>query len=327
MPQGILLIGWTNKEGFFLIHNHPSDTTLSVDDVMEIGSLHRMRNLEPNRISIHHGSLRVASFFTGMFTKRYWLAPNFVISLILNEEDEMDYYLNALPIAAQELLEALRSGADYRFEKRTTRQNEVIAAIGDLPRKILPRIYEKVSSGSIAINEQLLKYIFEPDKVEDTELESAKRKIAELETKISEMDVIIKTYQQMMHDSEKDEMKEGLHNKLETVDVVYLNRVLFITLLVRNFGENDLHNFDWDWHFVPFESIDTLGVIWYPPETLNGTLDVFQSGEKMIIRTQMKGFGIIGMEFSYKSDETTQTYHQSGVCFLLGPIIVVAMTI
>ena len=38
MPRGIALIGWTNKEGFFLIYKYPEDIALTKEEVMRIGS-------------------------------------------------------------------------------------------------------------------------------------------------------------------------------------------------------------------------------------------------------------------------------------------------
>ena len=71
MPDGIVVLGWRDDIGAYLLAQHPNDFSLSVDSVMSIYNVHRQNSLEPNFGYLSTKELKVASFFTGMKTTRF----------------------------------------------------------------------------------------------------------------------------------------------------------------------------------------------------------------------------------------------------------------
>ncbi|MHA1253574.1 MAG: hypothetical protein ACTSRP_26605, partial [Candidatus Helarchaeota archaeon] len=96
MPIGIALIGWTNKTGFYTIYQYPQ-ILITEEEVMRIGSIHRMRYLEPSFITLNLKNYKVASFYSGMKTSRWVVEPNYVISLILDPSENAEAYSEILP--------------------------------------------------------------------------------------------------------------------------------------------------------------------------------------------------------------------------------------
>ena len=150
MPIGLALFGWTNKEGFFLLGCTPDNVKTHLDDetVMRIGSLHRMRKLDPNFLTLNLKNFRIASFFSGMKTAKYIITPNFTLTLLLETDENPHEYSNILPAASREILQSL-SGDKQRFDTRIARMPDVIAAIGDGYKPILLKVYDDICSGKV----------------------------------------------------------------------------------------------------------------------------------------------------------------------------------
>ncbi|MBD3229500.1 MAG: hypothetical protein GF329_15050 [Candidatus Lokiarchaeota archaeon] len=184
MPKGIILIGWTNKEGFFLIHKYPKDLKISESEIMRIGSLHRMRQLDANVISLKLKKLNVISFFSGLITADYHIAPNFAISLLLDKSEDKKNYIKTLPLGSKIVLEKLPL---KRFDARTTTEKEVLANIGISYRETLPKLYEKLINDEISVNEKELKSILKTK----TELEKLREQNQKLQDKIVDKEVKI----------------------------------------------------------------------------------------------------------------------------------------
>ena len=88
MPNGIVVLGWRDDIGAYLLAQHPHDFALSVDNVMSIYNVHRQNSLEPNFGYLSTKNLKVASFFTGMKTTRYLgPAPNFTVGILLQKQE------------------------------------------------------------------------------------------------------------------------------------------------------------------------------------------------------------------------------------------------
>ena len=88
MPNGIVVLGWRDDIGAYLLAQHPQDFSLSVDNVMSIYNVHRQNSLEPNFGYLSTKNLKVASFFTGMKTTRYLgPAPNFTVGILLQKDE------------------------------------------------------------------------------------------------------------------------------------------------------------------------------------------------------------------------------------------------
>ena len=88
MPDGIVVLGWRDDIGAYLLAQHPHDFSLSVDSVMSIYNVHRQNSLEPNFGYLSTKELKVASFFTGMKTTRFLgPAPNFTVGVMLQKNE------------------------------------------------------------------------------------------------------------------------------------------------------------------------------------------------------------------------------------------------
>ncbi|MBD3229017.1 MAG: hypothetical protein GF329_12580 [Candidatus Lokiarchaeota archaeon] len=170
--KGIALIDWTNKTGFFTIMQYPQ-TLITEEEVMRIGSIHRMRYLEPSFITLNLKNYKVASFYSGMKTSRWVIEPNYVISLILEPEENAEAYSEILPIASLRILESIKN---------------------DTYKKTIPAVYEDIKLGRIIVRKDELLKIFPPKAEEKVDLTELK----DLREKVKEQEGIIKMLQGMM---------------------------------------------------------------------------------------------------------------------------------
>ncbi|MHA1786362.1 MAG: hypothetical protein ACTSVY_09170 [Candidatus Helarchaeota archaeon] len=199
MPIGLALLGWTNKEGFFLIDCHPEYVKTYLDDetVMRIGSLHRMRKLDPNFLTLNLKKFRVASFFSGMRTAKYIITPNFTITLLLETDENPHEYSNVLPTASKEILQSL-SGDKQRFDTRIARMPDVLAAIGTDYKLVLPKVYEDIISGRVTETLSVKDLLDEAGYSEDEGESQAEKQIRELQEIIRMKDESISMLQKML---------------------------------------------------------------------------------------------------------------------------------
>ncbi len=210
MPKGILLIGWTNKEGFFLIYKYPEDLKITEEEVMRIGSLHRMRNLNANTIYLKLKDLNVVSFFSGLITANYYIAPNFVISLLLDKYEDKKNYMKTLPLGAKIVLKEFPL---EKFDARTTTEKEVLSKIGTSYKQTLPQLFQKLVNNEIAINEDELNVIF----ASKTELDKLKEENEKLKEELVNKDVTINLLKETIEElTQKLKSSESmLHIKVE----------------------------------------------------------------------------------------------------------------
>ncbi|MHA1651780.1 MAG: hypothetical protein ACTSYB_16430 [Candidatus Helarchaeota archaeon] len=198
MPKGIVLIGWTNKEGFFLIHNYPSDVTLTDEEVMRIGSTHRMRNLDANTITLRLKNLNVVSFFSGLITSKYYIAPNFVISLLLDHSENPRDYIKTLPKGAEIVLSEFPV---KRFDARTTSFKDVLSNIGESYHQTLPKLYNALISGEIEVKAEMDDFFDsvarDLEAPSETDIDS-ETDITVLRNKIKEQEGVIKMLQNIV---------------------------------------------------------------------------------------------------------------------------------
>jgi hypothetical protein len=199
MPKGIVLIGWTNKEGFFLIHKHPSSVTLTDEEVMRIGSTHRMRNLDANVVSLRLKDLNVCSFFSGLITSKYHIAPNFVIALLLDYSEDPKEYLRVLPKGSEIVLSEFPV---KRFDARTTTFRDVLSNIGQSFLTTLPKLYDALINRKIAVQADVDTFFetlardLEPS---TTTIDiSTETNVSVLRKKIEEQDGVIKMLQNIV---------------------------------------------------------------------------------------------------------------------------------
>lgn len=204
MPRGICLIGWTNKEGFFLIGKYPEDSELTDEEIMRIGSLHRMRRLDANVITLKLKELNVVSFFSGLITAQYHMAPNFVITLLLEkDEDPKDNnYIKTLPLGAKIVL------AEFpikRFDARTTTFHDVLSNIGQTYKQTLPALYDALINNEIEINEDELAIILAAEQKTATiecEYEGLKEELKNKESMIETLQNMIKEHTEELRSEE-----------------------------------------------------------------------------------------------------------------------------
>jgi len=203
IPLGLALFGWTNKEGFFYIDSAPKDIRRLLDDetVMRIGSLHRLRKLDPNFLTLSLPNFKVASFFSGMKTAKYIITPNFTLTLLLNLDENPHSYSAILPTAAKEVLKSL-SGEKQRFDTRTARINDVLASIGEEYKVVLPRVYQAICNNEIQ-HALSVDELLDEAGYSEIEISEAEKEIQRLKEIIEEKDGSIEMLQKMIAEQDK----------------------------------------------------------------------------------------------------------------------------
>ncbi|MHA1311402.1 MAG: hypothetical protein ACTSQO_10790 [Candidatus Helarchaeota archaeon] len=172
MPIGLALIGWTNKTGFYSMYQYPN-TVITEEEVMRIGSVHRMRYLEPSFITLNLKKFKVASFYSGMKTSRWVVEPNYVISLILDLSENAEAYSEILPIASLKILESIKTG---------------------FYQNVMAGVYEDINLGRVIVKKEILQRIFPPKVEEKLDI----NKLKELQEKVQEQEGIIKMLQGLL---------------------------------------------------------------------------------------------------------------------------------
>jgi ATP-dependent Lon protease len=204
LPSGICLIGWTNKEGFFLISKYPEDIALTQEEVMRIGSLHRMRRLDANVITLKLKELNVCSFFSGLITAQYYIAPNFVLALLLDKLENPKDFMKTLPLGSKIVLSEFPV---KRFDARTTTIHDVLSNIGQTYLETIPSLFTALINQQIPVNEDELAIILAAERKQTAIEAEYERLKEELENKNS----MIETLQGMIKEhSEKIKSEETL---------------------------------------------------------------------------------------------------------------------
>jgi ATP-dependent Lon protease len=227
MPRGICLIGWTNKEGFFLISKFPANFTLTEEEIMRIGSLHRMRRLDANIITLKLKDLNCVSFFSGLITAQYHIAPNFVIALLLEKEENPKDYLQTLPLGSKIVLSQFPV---KRFDARTTTFQDVLSNIGTTYQQTLPALYEALVNKSIPLNEAELAIILAAEQKAATierEYEQLKEELKTKDSMIQTLNTMIKEHTQQIRSEETlARFKATLDSKMQIEELKAKNSAL-----------------------------------------------------------------------------------------------------
>ena len=171
MPIGLAILGWTNKEGFFIIDKYP-EFEISEEDAMSIGSTHRMRNLKPNTITLSLKNFNVASFFSGL--RDYYVVPNIAISLILNKDEDPQQFVNKIHLGVKDILSGLSGIGLIDYGDRTVNIDRVLEAIqgNDSYKQAMPALFGALSFGSIQENPEELLKIVPPEEEEEVDLDT-----------------------------------------------------------------------------------------------------------------------------------------------------------
>lgn len=215
--RGIALVGWTNKEGFFLIHKFPASLELSDEEIMRIGSTHRMRNLDANVVSLRLKDLNVVSFFSGLITSKFHIAPNFVISLFLEQNENPKDYLNILPKGAEMVLSEFPV---KRFDARTTSFKDVLSNIGQSFTRTLPKLYNALLNHEIVVKPDMGDFLANIARdLEPTTADSniSGSDLADLRKKVTEQEGTIKMLQGMLEGKDFSSTSTEYVAKIETM--------------------------------------------------------------------------------------------------------------
>jgi len=296
MPIGLALFGWTNKEGFFLIGCTPDHIKTHLDDetVMRIGSLHRMRKLDPNFLTLNLKNFRIASFFSGMKTAKYIITPNFTITLLLETDENPHEYSNILPAASKEILESL-SGDKQRFDTRIARMPDVIASIGDAYKPVLPKVFDDICTGKITQTLSVEELLGEAGYGEEEEESPAEKEIRKLQDIIKEKEESISMLQKML--SQKQASGGGDANSIisdmnNTLTILQKqlseerNRVRELTTKVQKY-EAQLTKYPL-LEKKSREMLAEINTIKNTNEELQGKLDLLESGDESRVTKMLK---------------------------------------
>jgi hypothetical protein len=227
MPRGICLIGWTNKEGFFLISKYPANFELTDEEIMRIGSLHRMRRLDANVITLKLKDLNCVSFFSGLITAQYYIAPNFVLALLLEKEENPKDYIQTLPLGSKIVLSEFPV---KRFDARTTTFQDVLSNIGQTYVKTLPALYNSLINNEIQVNEDELSIILATEQKAATierEYEQLKEELKNKDSMIKTLNTMIKEHtEQIRSDETLARFKATMDSKMQIEELKVKNSAL-----------------------------------------------------------------------------------------------------
>lgn len=213
--RGIALVGWTNKEGFFLIYKFPAGLELSDEEIMRIGSTHRMRNLDANVVSLRLKDLNVVSFFSGLITSKFHIAPNFVISLFLDPNENPKDYLNILPKGAEMVLSEFPV---KRFDARTTSFKDVLSNIGQSYTRTLPKLYNALLNHEIVVKPDMGDFLTNiARELEPTATDTSGGELADFRKKVTEQEGVIKMLQGMLEGKDYSSSSTEYIAKIETL--------------------------------------------------------------------------------------------------------------
>ncbi|HUX99652.1 MAG TPA: hypothetical protein VMV49_08870 [Candidatus Deferrimicrobium sp.] len=107
MVDEISFIGWRNDIGAYLIMQYPRELSLITQDVMQIYTAHRQNTLFPNFAAINYKGKKIASFFSGLKTTEFVGAPNFIISIYLDDSEQPNFFRDILRECSERFLISL----------------------------------------------------------------------------------------------------------------------------------------------------------------------------------------------------------------------------
>ncbi|MHA1650927.1 MAG: hypothetical protein ACTSYB_12095, partial [Candidatus Helarchaeota archaeon] len=166
MVDKICLIGWRDDIGAYLIMQYPrKKLVINAQDVMQIYTAHRQNTLYPNFATIHYKGKKIASFFSGLKTTEYIAAPNFIVSLFLDESESPSIFKDLLPNVSATLLTKLFEVLPDILKQLNQVKGIIILTkepdIGEFPILIYPDL--KVSS---KIKAKIFEAHYKSDKIE-----------------------------------------------------------------------------------------------------------------------------------------------------------------
>ena len=110
MPVGILIIRWDNEIGPINEGFYPSNLKITNNLLTQVYSSHRYQSLKPGFASISLKNNKVVSFFSGI-GEDYISVENYVIALLLRNDEKPYRYREILKKIAAELLDRIIDGS------------------------------------------------------------------------------------------------------------------------------------------------------------------------------------------------------------------------
>jgi len=194
---------------------------------MRIGSLHRMRRLDANVITLKLKDLNCVSFFSGLITAQYYIAPNFVLALLLEKEENPKDYIQTLPLGSKIVLSEFPV---KRFDARTTTFQDVLSNIGQTYVKTLPALYNSLINNEIQVNEDELSIILATEQKAATierEYEQLKEELKNKDSMIKTLNTMIKEHtEQIRSDETLARFKATMDSKMQIEELKVKNSAL-----------------------------------------------------------------------------------------------------
>jgi predicted RNase H-like nuclease (RuvC/YqgF family) len=167
-------------------------------------------------VSLRLKDLNVVSFFSGLITSKFHIAPNFVISLFLDQNENPKDYLNILPKGAEMVLSEFPV---KRFDARTTSFKDVLSNIGQSYTRTLPKLYNALLNHEIEVKPDMGDFL--ANIARDLEPTAATpisgSELADLQKKVTEQEGVIKMLQGMLEGKDYSSTSTEYIAKIETM--------------------------------------------------------------------------------------------------------------
>ncbi|MCP4762400.1 MAG: hypothetical protein GY870_11515 [archaeon] len=104
MVKSILITGWRNDRGAFLLDSVPKGVNIDEQDLMNLYNMHRFRDTKANFQFISASGLKIVSFYSGGYDSPYVGKPNYSIALILDPNENPNVFEKPLRILTNNIL-------------------------------------------------------------------------------------------------------------------------------------------------------------------------------------------------------------------------------
>jgi hypothetical protein len=104
LVEAILVTGWRNDRGAFLVDSIPKNFNIDGQDLMNLYNMHRFRDTKANFQFIMSSGMKMVSFYSGGYDSPYVGKPNYSIALILDKDENPDDFEKPLRILTNNIL-------------------------------------------------------------------------------------------------------------------------------------------------------------------------------------------------------------------------------
>ena len=100
------------------------------------------------------------------------------------------------------------------------------------------------------------------------------------------------------------------------------NRILFLSGIMHNEGDYDLHNINWELDIQPYDNgYFSLGILKFPKDKIVGSAEILEAHGNLNIRSRIRGVGLFYARLVYKADEMIYSRSANTYGIVLGPFI------